>query len=358
MDDLETSHRLRLTMRQWAFVAVFGLAVLFGAPRLWTSMEPFAPGPDYRIPFALSEDYALYARWAERAAGTHDTLLLGDSVIWGQYVRPGETLADHLNAESKSLRYANLGLNGSHPAALAGLIEHYGGAVRGKNVLLLCNPLWMSSTKHDLREKEEFKFNHPRLVPQFSPAIPCYKDETEARLGRVVDRNMPFRGWATHLQAAYFENSSIPAWTISHPRENPLGRLSFKLPDPGADVLPNSPISWVENGGKPVDFPWMKLEESFQWTQFLRAVEILRARDNKVLVIVGPFNEHMCKPDSLARYAALRDSIALKLRELNVDVFVPAALPSETYGDASHPLSQGYARLARQLLDFTLARKP
>jgi hypothetical protein len=350
-EEFASSHRLRLTLPQWAAVAAFGLVMMFVAPRLWPALEPLEAGKTYRMPYELSNDYGHYARWAARAVETSDTLLIGDSVVWGQYVKPGETLSDHLNALSGTGRFANLGLDGAHPAALAGLVEHYGGAVRGKNVILQCNPLWMSSPKHDLRESEEFKFNHAPLVAQFSPAIPCYKDDIETRLSRVVDRNLPFRGWTSHLQAAYFEGLSVPSWTKRNPASNPAGRITFRTPAP-SDTLLHTPISWVENGGRAVDFPWMALEESFQFTQFLRALEILRSRDNRVSVVVGPFNEHMCKPASLERYAKLRDAIAAKLRAMNVPALVPSALPSETYGDASHPLSKGYELLARQILEW------
>lgn len=360
MDDFASAHRLRLTLKQWSGVLIFGLVVLLAAPRIWKAVEPLEAGPAYRIPYELSNDYWLWSRWAEKAVETHDTLLIGDSVIWGQYVKPGEALSDHLNALAGKTRFANLGLDGSHPAALAGLIEHYGGPLRNRNVILQCNPLWMSSPKHDLRETEEFKFNHAALVPQFSPWIPCYRDDIEARLGRVVDRSLPFRGWTGHLQSAYFENLSMPAWTKSHPTENPLRRVTLRLPPPG-DTLLHSPISWVENGAKPQDMPWMALEESFQWACFRRALETLQAQGNRVLVVVGPFNEHMLKPASLERYAKLRDGIGAWLRERNLPVVVPPALPSETYGDASHPLSPGYELLARQLLAhefLKLARTP
>lgn len=348
MEDFASSHRLRLSLRQWAAVGVFTLVLLLAAPRVWRAVEPFEAGPTWRMPYELSQDYGLWARRAERAVEAGDTLLIGDSVIWGQYVRPGETLSDQLSALSGT-PHANLGVNGMQPAVLAGLIEHYGTSIRGRDVLLHCNPLWMSSPKHDLREDEAL-INHAQLLPQFSPRIRGYKDEVEARLGRIVDRNLPFRAWTNHLQAAYFESEAIPAWTRKHPRENPLARVTLRIPAPET-TLHQSPIPWFENG-KPVDFPWMSLEESFQWTRFVRALKILESRGNNVVVIVGPFNEHMCKPASLERYVKLRDAILWKLsRELNVPVIVPGVLPSETYGDASHPLARGYELLARQILE-------
>ncbi len=347
MNDFASAHRLSLTLRQWAGVLVFGSVVMLAAPRIWKAVEPLETGPTYRIPYDLSNDYWLWSRWAEKAVATHDTLLIGDSVVWGQYVKPGEALSDHLNALAGTVKYANLGVNGMQPAVLAGLIEHYGGAIRNKDVILHCNPLWMSSPRHDLREDEAL-INHAQLLPQFA-GIRGYKDDIEARLGRVVDRNLPFRGWTNHLQTAYFDNASIPSWTKSHPRDNPLARVTLKLPPP-EQIYHQEPVAWTVRGIKPSDLPWMALEESFQWTQFQRALDLLRSRGNRVKVVVGPFNEPMLKPESLARYAKLRDGIGDRLRGQKVEVVVPAALPSETYGDASHPLSAGYRILARRLL--------
>jgi hypothetical protein len=39
------------------------------------------------------------------------------------------------------------------------------------------------------------------------------------------------------------------------------------------------------------------------------------------------------------------------LQQNNVPFYIPVVLPSRLYRDASHPLSQGYAELARELFD-------
>src|SRR5579863_8289735 len=237
MTDAEASTRsnaFRLSGRQWIGVAVFAAALYLLTPVAWQRLERLDTGPDYRLPFELNSDYWLWGRAAARAAATHDTLLIGDSVIWGVYVRPGETLSHYLNALEGSDRYANLGVNGKQPVALAGLIEHFGQSIRGKKVILHCNPLWMSSPKYDLREKEESEtFTDWELAPQFSPSIPCYRESTSNRIGMMVDRNLPFHGWATHLQYAYFGEGgvprSIPMWTLENPYGNPLKALTLTL---------------------------------------------------------------------------------------------------------------------------------
>src|SRR5262249_12557312 len=145
----------------------------------------------------LSNDYWLYDRYARLAATGCDALVVGDSVVWGEYVTRDQTLSHYLNKEAGRERFANLGLDGTHPAALAGLVEFYGAGVANKDVVLHCKPLWLSSPRADLRVAEA-NFNHPRLVPQFSPWIPCYKEQISSRLGIVIEQRIPFDGWTTH----------------------------------------------------------------------------------------------------------------------------------------------------------------
>ncbi len=73
------------------------------------------------------------------------TILMGDSVLWGHYVDSDETLSHCLNGESAEGRFANLGIDGIHPVALSGLVEQYAGAIRNKRVIVNCNLLWISS---------------------------------------------------------------------------------------------------------------------------------------------------------------------------------------------------------------------
>ncbi len=276
--------------------------------------------------------------------------------MWGQYVRRAETLTHHLDGLAGRERFANLGVDGLHPAALAGLIEYYGGAIEGKDVVLHCNPLWLSSAKHDLRGDEEFSFNHPALVPQFFPRIPCYRQEVSKRLGLVAERYVPFYRWTEHLQAAYFGQRNIPEWTLEHPNASPLGAITLRLP-PSDDRARHRPIPWTEQGIQKQDFAWVDLETSFQWRSFRRALEVLRARGNRVFVVVGPFNEHMLTEKGARGHARIVEGIAAWLRENGIECDVPPALASDLYADASHPLGEGYRKLAERLFPL-LARSP
>ena len=167
---------------------------------------------------------------AASLAPTSGPLLIGDSVIWGHYVASEETLSHYLNEAAGGPKFANLGVDGIHPIAMSGLLEYYGTPIVSKDVILQCNLLWMSSPRHDLRTDKAFSFNHPKLVPQFYPRIPCYAEPLSGRIGIAIGRHVPFLGWTDHLRIAYFGNTDLPNWTMEHPYEDPLRAITLELP--------------------------------------------------------------------------------------------------------------------------------
>jgi len=344
-----SSNAVRLTGRQWIVVGTVVVGLCLCVPLIWPRVERFEPGPDYRIPYSLSNDYWLYSRYCRAVSGQDKILVIGDSVVWGEYVTPQETLAHHLGELAGTDTFANLGVNGSHPAALAGLIAYYGRAVSGQRVILHYNPLWMSSKRHDLQTEKEFRFNHPKLVPQFLPGIPCYKEPYSDRMGIVVERYLPFRAWTNHLVVAYFDNTDLATWVRENPYSNPSKKITLALPAPGT-ALRHKQVAWNESGIAPADFEWVELEDSIQWLLFKRAVRTLLARDNRLFVLVGPFNEHMMQGDNLGTYHDIKHAIEDWLDEERIPHYVPPALPSDLYADASHPLGEGYAAVAKQIL--------
>jgi hypothetical protein len=354
------SNGIRLTGREWLGLALFAVVLVLFAPTYWQTVEAFTLELDYRMPHDLSNDYWLYARFARAAAAEYDTLLIGDSVVWGEYVTRQETLSHFLNQQSGQERYANLGLDGAHPLALRGLMEHYAPSIAGKNVVLHCNPLWLSSRRADLQDDQATDFNHPRLIPQFAPHIPSYKEDISGRLGVLVEQRLPVISWTTHLQQAYYERMDIPSWTLEHPYNNPLEPLAQGLA-PSDNTSRHPPHPWYRSGITPQDYPWVELETSLQWHAFQGVVELLHQRGNRVFVVVGPFNEHLLTAASRKRYQQVKATITAWLKANQIAHVAPAPLPSEQYGDASHPLAAGYALLAKQLLkdrNFPSAASP
>jgi len=343
---------VRLSPREWLIALGVAALILMAIPIVWKRIEPLNVETNHRMPFSLGHDYWTYERYCDYAAAEPDTtLVVGDSVVWGHFVSKDQTLTAHLNSASGDERFANMGVDGIHPAALAGLMEHYAGALAGRKIILHCNLLWMSSRRHDLQGDKEFSINHPDLIPQFVGRPECYRATASHRLGALIAREVPVFGWAEHMQIAYFDGSDLPTWTISHPYANPAAAATLKLPSPDEPPAPKiDPREWTQKNMGQFDPPWVDLDNSFQWRCFLDTIEILTQRGNRVFVVIGPFNEHMLTEAAQAAYAKKIAKAAKRLDQLDIPHHRPATPPSETFADASHPLDAGYAKIAQDML--------
>ena len=334
-----------LSPREWLISLGCAVVIVAALPWLWRHCWPLEIEPDHRVPYALSADYWHFERHSEHAAANAEILLLGDSVVWGAYARSDQTLSHYLSLRD-GRRCADLGFNGAHPAALCGAVEQHGDAIRQKVVILHCNLLWMSSPRHDLSDDKEHMFNHPELVRQFDPDIRVYRADASTRIGRMLGQWSEFSTFKRHLQQAHFGQRDIPSWTI----DNPYRLIPEPAAAPTADDEPaEQPGSWTERGLAAQDFAWLTLSDSVQWRYFRSLTETLRARGNRLIVLVGPFNEHMLTPAGRRGHAALRAQVLSWLTGHGIDSLAPEVLPSELYADASHPLAAGYRLLAERI---------
>ncbi len=278
--------------------------------------------------------------------------MVGDSVLWGHYVDCDGTLSHCLNERSAGLRFDNLAVDGIHPVALDGLVRYYGGVIRDRRVIVNCNLLWISSPRHDLSTVKEAVFNHPALVPQFRPWIPCYKASASERLGIVASRYAAIFGWADHVRITYFDSDDLATWTLDHPDDNPLRQVTLELPSPDQPPSPKpDPRPWTDKGLRRVTPDWVPLDESLQWQFFRQTIHLLQQRGNQVFVLIGPLNEHMLTETGRAEYTQLKEQAAAWHAQQGIPHFAPAALPSPLYADLSHPTADGYAQLAREMLE-------
>jgi hypothetical protein len=358
-------NEVRLTSRQWLAAVGIILLILLFTPCLWTKVERFDTGPDYRIPYQLSKDYWLYSRRMAQVVDKDHIIVLGDSVVWGEYVSPDGTLSHFLDREAGTPgRFVNAGVNGLFPLAEEGLIDHYSQALRGQKVIVHCNVLWMTSPKADLSADKEESFNHSRLVRQGWPRIPCYKADAVERLSAIVEREVGFFGWVTHLQNAYFEQKSMPQWTLAddgaepphYPNayKNPLAQITCAVPtapkeDPQRGLKSPRHKPWSEDGKGTTQFEWVDTSASLQWRAFQKVIGTLRERGNDLLVVVGPFNEHMMTAENRVPFRKINGQISAWLAQNQIPFVTPEILPSALYADASHPLTDGYALLAKRL---------
>ncbi|MFP6874203.1 MAG: hypothetical protein VCA55_11930 [Verrucomicrobiales bacterium] len=355
------SNSIRLSPREWLVALGIFVVIAIATPTLWRHTETLETDlPDYRVPYVLSNDYWVYAHHV-RQMSPGAIPVVGDSVVWGEYVSRNGTLSHFLSGQTDH-SFVNAGVNGLYPLALEGLIEHHGSGIRNRKVLLHCNLLWLSSPERDLQAPKEQTFNHPLLIPQFSVRIPSYRAKTETRITRAIENRIPFLTWINHLQEAHFGQQSIPQWTVAQAEDNP-DSYPNSYANPLAQIrmsIPGEPVDDPERGtgsprhkpwaGSPQNLDWVALENSLQWQAFQRLVNHLQSRGNNVYVVVGPLNQHKLTETNRDRLLKLENGAAKWLRESNIPHWIADTLPSKSYADASHPLTQGYRKLAEKIL--------
>ena len=359
------SNEIRLNGRQWLAVVLLVGLVIGALPSLWLKWERITFSESYRVPYELSKDYWLYKTFLEHVDEPNSVYLVGDSVVWGEYVSKDGTLSAFLNKQGgKDLAFVNAGVNGLFPLALEGLVQHYGKAMRQRRVLLHCNLLWMTSAEVDLSSEKEQRFNHPRLVAQFSPQIPSYRASVDERLGVVMGRSIPFLGFVRHLQNVYFDQKGLYQWTLaddgdyppSYPNiyRLPWTAIHFEVPgealkDPDRGIESDRHKAWSTTGEGTQEFDWVSLDKSLQWAAFQRLVNLLLRRDNSLLVVVGPLNRHIISDENQSLFDERVVRVERWLKERKLPYLLPEVLAFDLYGDASHPLTEGYRQMAETL---------
>ena len=148
--------------------------------------------------------------------------------------------------------------------------------------------------------------------------------------------------WIEHLQNDFFDQRSILRWTLEdnggdppeYPNvyKNPLSQISLKVPSaPNQDPLrgPQSPRHkpWSTSAHGLTSFDWVNSDSSLQWKAFQRVTRILRARGNDVLILLGPFNEHMLAEQSRPAYRRLRQDVRAWLEREKVPAVAPRHCP-------------------------------
>jgi hypothetical protein len=337
---------LELSLREWLVVGLLVTAFLAVAPSI-----PFRPKKpvleaDYRIPYPLSRRYDLYRRYTTLAAAQTPTLLVGDSVIWGQCAHRYETLAAQLNAMTRQPRFANAGLDGMNPVALRELLRYHAPGIEKSRVILQFDPLWMmirEAGNHDIREA---LYNRPDLIPRLAANFTGPFKETVSASWSKLAAASPLGAWGDRLADAKID---FLAWSLDHPYESPLAAISSTLP-PSDDSSHLRLIPWNATPAIPVEATWIDLSTSVQWQAFRNILTLLEQRGNKVLVLLGPMNEHAMEAKTLQNYLKLKAAMAEELRARGVRCMVASVLPSSDYGDICHPLGSGYQELARELL--------
>ena len=341
-----------LVLKPWELIitAAVVLVLTLGAlPYCWRAFGRVELPQSFRLAEELRDDYYGYGLVARASRKTYSAVFIGDSVIWGKYVDNENTLPELINRglEDKDL-FVNLAVDGLHPIAMERLIADYSGDIRNRLVVYLYwNPLWMNTPLYDLSGTDEFSINHPRLLPQFDLSFKSYRAKFGDRFSAFLEQNLLFAAWMRHLRAAYCANKDVKHVIASG------GKLAHYDPAERRK-LPNSTVTWEQNGIKKQDWPWVKASGSRQYAAFRRVIALLGERGNKVTVVLGTVNPHMQTPGSLERYHKLRAEVKADLKKSGVPVIDLPELESPEYADASHPLAAGYRKLADYMIEHGL----
>ncbi|HQO38889.1 MAG TPA: hypothetical protein PK986_00315 [Spirochaetota bacterium] len=303
---------------------------------------------NYRIPYSQGENYFLYEKYINRVASSGRIAVIGDSVIWGHYTGSDDNLVATLNASAGTDRFANIGIDGIHPAALYGLIDNYCASLSNRRVIIGINLLWMSSPRHDLSGGVNTSINHSALLSQVPGRIPAYSPSVEERLTLLARRKITLFAWIDHIRASRFADRSVYRWTMANPRACPGEYLAGQE----ESYTPPDPVQPDRMTGRDMD--WVMPADSLQWMYMIKSIRKLKTRGNDVIAVITPFNRFMLTEKSRLE----RDMIISVIRETlsadGIPVIVPELDKAEYYADLSHPVAEGYSIMAMQLAENTL----
>jgi len=334
----------------WCATLLLVVLLAWGGPILWWQMETLPRDTTYRLPDANSEDYWAFAKWLTCAREADHVLLLGDSVVWGQYAAPAETLPACLNRVfPHGPRHANLGVNGGHPVALMTLAGIHARKWDGRRVAVCFNPFWISSPELDLQPgRNPPRLFHPRLLPQFEAGLTAYEASFPERPGTLVERRVPLLPLERHWRITWLDGKTWDNWMLDNPGALPLSTVGRVLPAPAAKAQ-TEPVPWHRGGAARKSAAWVPVAASRQAAAFLDLLRVLKERRASVLVLLATYNTHMLPVENVAAYETAMEEFGGKVRELGVPSVALPVLPSDLYGDASHPLPAGYERWAEFL---------
>ncbi len=328
--------------------AILALLIFFAAPFTISFIDKDGFTGSYRIPYPMGENYFLFSHYSSAVADSDKIPFFGDSVIWGHYAENDKTLTSLLNSLQKEKKFANMGIDGIHPAALYGLVKNYAEKIQNRDILVGVNLLWMSSPRHDLSGEANNEINHKKLLPQLGRKIPAYEAGIEERLSALINREFTFFAWVNHIKMSLFADFSFYRWTLDNPDKSILSffgkkETEYTVPEHmRIDGTPLQNVSWVEP------------EDSIQWNYMKKTIGLFKSRGNRVTAYITPYNIHSLTPESRKRYFEIREILKKELEDKGITVIAGVTPDRQYFADASHTGEKGYKILAEDLLRNSL----
>ena len=359
-------NEMRLNARQWLAALAIFLACAVAMPRIWKRVERFDTGQ--RLPHPLRAEQRLLALPAASGADLGSSERAGAGRLGGlgriraagrhadAFSEPGERPAGPLR-QLRRQRRLPAGDGGADRALRRGAAQPQGH-----------RPLQRAVDEQPEGRPERERGGDFQPLAAGAAVVharfPVTGPMPPTRLNVVAERSIGLLGWVNIWTASTIDQLSIPRWTLEEdgsdpPRcpnawRNPLAQITLTVPGEPARrpaARPRQPAAQaLERRRQRADALRLgQPGQSLQWQAFQRSIGLLRSRGNDVLVILGPFNESMVAEDQRPALHRMRDGIAAWLTSHQIPHIVPDALPSDLYADASHPLTEGYALLARRI---------
>lgn len=349
---LETeSIAIPLGLRQWLVVIGLAVAIVVAIPRVWKRQEQFDPHESWRMPVALTEDYWQWNRWLEETQEQGRIPMLGDSVVWGEFARPTETLSMQLsgvaNENGTTASFANLGLKGLYPIAMERLVDRYSPK---HCAVVLFNPIWMTSPRRDLQESNPDGMNHSLLVPQWS-SPPAYQATFEERISRSMNLRLDSWQWRQHWRLDDLEGKDWATWSMRHPHLMPWQATDCSVREPEDEPqsqVPNAASRNVARTSTLRTYEWVDVGSSLQWDAFERMLVKLSQRGVAVSVLVTSLDPSGRTEACVSREYELVDQVMARVVGTGATAIRIAPQPA-WMADASHPTPDGYRAQATLL---------
>jgi hypothetical protein len=130
-------------------------------------------------------------------------------------------------------------------------------------------------------------------------------------------------------------------------------------------------MSWTERGMKKQRYPFVRESDSRQLRAISDIERLLSGRGNRVVVLIGPLNEHLMTEETRKTHDEFMGIIdwwfgpnPFGPKDPSVESAPPllrhlrfGLLPSHLYADASHPLADGYRQLAAEMEESGILSK-
>jgi hypothetical protein len=139
---------------------------------------------------------------------------------------------------------------------------------------------------------------------------------------------------------------------LDNPYRNPFAAITFESTPMMAEGQ-GLGIDWMAKDMKVTDTRFIPPEESVQFGLYFNALRRLQKKDANVFVLIGPFNTYAFTPESVQTLRTALAGIKERLDSIGIPYFDSTVdnLPSETFGDTCHLLTEGHILLVEHLIE-------